>query len=116
MSAVKVGIVGYGSFGRFAAGVLEKHCEVYVWNEPQVVAEHRVVAFSELAEMDVIILAIPLESYEAVLAGLRPILRADTVVVDVCSVKHNNKITTYNLKLQTTNTLTLQSPLTHNIQ
>ena len=33
---MKVGIVGFGSFGQFAASVLAPHAEVLVWGEPAV--------------------------------------------------------------------------------
>ena len=33
---MKVGIVGFGSFGQFAARVLAPHAEVLVWGEPAV--------------------------------------------------------------------------------
>ena len=88
MGYMKVGIVGFGSFGQFAARVLAPYAEVFVWSEPAVrPAGASVVAFDELAGMDVIILAVPLDAYEPILLKLKPNLRPATVVVDICSVK-----------------------------
>ncbi|MGE5298573.1 MAG: prephenate dehydrogenase/arogenate dehydrogenase family protein [Acidobacteriota bacterium] len=81
---MKVGIVGFGSFGQFAARVLAPHAEVLVWSEPAV---GEGVSFEEVAASDVIILAVPLDVYEPVLVRLQPLLRAETIVVDICSVK-----------------------------
>lgn len=85
---MKVGIVGFGSFGQFAARVLHEYAEVFVWSEPSIRSDYAsTVEFAALRNMDVVILAVPLDAYEAVLIHLRPLLLPGTVVVDICSVK-----------------------------
>lgn len=82
-----VGIVGFGSFGKFLADKLSSHARVIVYS-------HRgaettwTVGLEQLArEADYIIPAIPLDVYEQFFAELSPLLRPETVIVDVCSVK-----------------------------
>lgn len=81
---MKVGIIGFGSFGEFASNVLAPHAEVVVWSEPAV---EQGVSFEEVAASDVVILAVPLPAYEPILLRLKPLLHSETVVVDICSVK-----------------------------
>lgn len=81
---MKVGIIGFGSFGRFAGKVLAPYADVVVWSEPAV---EQGVSFEEVAASDVVILAVPLPAYEPVLLRLKPLLHSETVVVDICSVK-----------------------------
>ncbi len=64
--------------------MLAPHADVVVWSEPAV---EQGVSFEEVAASDVIILAVPLPAYEPILLRLKPLLRPETVVVDICSVK-----------------------------
>jgi phosphoglycerate dehydrogenase-like enzyme len=76
-----VGIVGLGSFGRFAASVLAKDMSLDVMacdnrhiDEPEGV---RIVTFDEVASADVIVLCVPLRAYDDALTALRPRLTGD---------------------------------------
>jgi prephenate dehydrogenase len=81
-----VGIIGFGSFGKFLAEKLSSYAHVSVYS-------HRGIASSWAAELeqvvnsDYVILAIPLQHYESVVEKIRPYLLPGTVIVDVCSVK-----------------------------
>lgn len=84
-----IGIIGMGSFGSFAAKVLKEHVSVVVHDKKLRGNEAGVqsVPMSELARAEVIILAVPLSSIRDVLCRLKPLLAANTLLVDVCSVK-----------------------------
>lgn len=88
---MRIGIIGLGEFGRLAAMVLVKDTALdVVACEPRDVAvpeRVRKVALKQAAKADVILLCVPLAAYESVLTKLGPLLRKDTLVVDVCSVK-----------------------------
>ena len=86
---MKVGIIGGGSFGQFMAGVLAPHAEISICSRSmrEGLPNATLIAFDDLAAMDVIILAVPLDAHEATLRKLRPLLRSEALVVDVCSVK-----------------------------
>ncbi|MFT4186084.1 MAG: prephenate dehydrogenase/arogenate dehydrogenase family protein [Micrococcaceae bacterium] len=84
---MKIGIIGFGPFGEFTAKVLAPYGEIFVDAKEEVPEEYHEIAFAELADMDIVILAIPLEAYENILKKLHPLLNPETVVVDVCSVK-----------------------------
>jgi prephenate dehydrogenase len=89
-SITSIGIIGFGSFGRFAASKIPENLTVRVYetkpidNLPNSVEQ---VDFATVATSDVIILAIPLSAYPEVLEQLSSVISPDSVVVDICSVK-----------------------------
>lgn len=87
---MKLGIIGNGSFGAFIAKILHTYGDIAVYDDAM---PETSIPFGDLARMDVIILAVPLDAYEAVLAKLRPILQPDTLVIDTCSVKVQSRDT-----------------------
>lgn len=87
MSPMKsVGIIGFGSFGAFLAEQLSSFCQVKVYS-----ASGRqnqwARSLKEIATCDFVIPAVPLEAYSTTLQELKPLLKPETVIVDICSVK-----------------------------
>ncbi|MCU0667522.1 MAG: prephenate dehydrogenase/arogenate dehydrogenase family protein [Patescibacteria group bacterium] len=83
---VTVGIIGFGSFGKFLAEKLSSYAKVVVYS-PSGTLSSWSVSLKEVAQADYLIPAIPLDSYRGVLDSLKPFLNPKTVIVDVCSVK-----------------------------
>lgn len=83
---MQVGIVGFGSFGKFLAEQLDSHGEVRVYSPSNKESQWR-SSLQEVVTSDYVILAIPLEAYESVLAEIKPLLSPGTVLIDVASVK-----------------------------
>ncbi len=81
-----VGIIGFGSFGKFLAEKLSSHAKVMVYSQSGRESSW-MGTIEEVAACDYVIPAIPLDAYEQMLRSLKPHLRSETVVVDVCSVK-----------------------------
>jgi len=87
-----IGIIGYGRFGRLMARYLssEVRVEVYRRGQKAVAQQRRGVAFKSLEEVcrqRIVIPAVPISQMEAVLTEMAPFLSANTLVIDVCSVK-----------------------------
>jgi prephenate dehydrogenase len=86
-----VGIIGLGSFGTFVAGLLQAHKNVQLYGVDKqdglLPAGVEAAGFAAVAAADVVLLAIPLSSYDEVLSKLKLHLRPETLVVDICSVK-----------------------------
>lgn len=82
----RVGIIGFGSFGKFLAEKLSSHAKVLVYSRSGVDSSWY-APLEEVAACDYVIIATPLDSYDMVLADLQPLLQKSTVLVDVCSVK-----------------------------
>lgn len=85
------GIIGYGEFGPVAAHHLAPPgAEVLVFDKNPnrlPVGNARRAGFTAVAGADVIILAVPFDSYESVLPELSDQSRPESLIVDVCSVK-----------------------------
>lgn len=81
-----VGIIGFGSFGKFLAEKLSSHAKVYVYSSSGTHSSWT-KDLQTVAGCDYVVPAIPLDSYEMVLNQIKPLLGAKTVIVDVCSVK-----------------------------
>ena len=80
-----VGILGMGSFGSFVASLIPSRISVTAYDpDPKKTTPG---TFEEACTADVVILAVPLSAYSEVLSNLKPFLRPETLVIDVCSVK-----------------------------
>lgn len=81
-----IGIIGFGSFGKFLAEKLSSHARVRVYSHSG--RENSwMVPLEEVVAVDYLVLSIPLEAYDEMLRQIKPLLRPATVLVDVCSVK-----------------------------
>ncbi len=89
---LKIGILGYGRFGSALATLLaDRGYTWFAWDPAAVVPpQHAVASLSDLAaKSDVLIIAVPVNTFESVLSALRPYLQERHVVMDACSVKRN---------------------------
>ena len=87
---LKIGILGYGRFGTaLAVLIAERGYSLRGWDpESRVPDEHAVASVDALlAQSELVIVAVPVDAFEAVLRDLRPRLGSQHQVMDVCSVK-----------------------------
>ncbi len=87
-----IGIIGFGRFGELAARYLAKDFPVVVNTRSHKDAAIRAcgarpVSFAEACGQPIVILCMPISSMRETLTKVAPMLRPDTLVVDVCSVK-----------------------------
>lgn len=89
-----VGIIGFGQFGQFFAGVLaKKGARVVVCDQNhELKAEAQSMGLTwgnlaEVASMPVVIPAVPLTALSQLLPSLVSVLGSETLIWDVCSVK-----------------------------
>ncbi len=89
---MRIGLIGYGRFGRFAAGLLSQKAEVVVW-DPALARTGRLsrrltsVSLEEAAGQTVVILAVPVSALREVLHRMRSFVVDGAIVIDVCAVK-----------------------------
>lgn len=86
------GVVGYGHFGKFLSKQLSEFGDVYVTDIdrgklPRRANGVRAAHIDEVAQKDVVILAVPFPTLSAAVGDLRPHLNRDAVVMDVVSTK-----------------------------
>ena len=88
-----LGLVGFGQFGRLAAGVLKLHFDVLATDvaaDAEAAARNAGVAFGTLeqaAAREVVVVAVPVIVMREMFAAIAPHLRPGALVVDVGSVK-----------------------------
>jgi prephenate dehydrogenase len=81
-SISSVGIIGQGAFGKLALSLAPKDITRHTFDLGDTDNQ-----FATVARCDIVLLAVPLSAYENVLTKLKPYLRAEALLVDVCSVK-----------------------------
>lgn len=87
-SRATVGIIGLGSFGAFVSTLIPSSCELLGYDQSHIKVDGvKSVSLERLMKADVVILAVPLGSYESLFSRLRPLLKPSTLLIDVCSVK-----------------------------
>ncbi|AGT07721.1 prephenate dehydrogenase [Paracoccus aminophilus] len=92
-SLPSVCIIGFGAFGALAAELLAPHVAVSVI-DPAPEAQARLRAeglgateLAGLAEVDLVLLAVPVPALASCLREIAPHLRAGQIVIDTCSIK-----------------------------
>lgn len=86
----RIGLLGHGRFGSAFASLLEENGYAWCgWDASASLPEGRGVTSIDalLSQSDLIVLAVPLDAFEAALVDLRPRLTGRHQLMDVCSVK-----------------------------
>ncbi len=92
-SLPKLGLIGFGAFGRLVARELDAFFEIFVCDPTYAAArlpdgrQFRTVGLSQVAACDVVVLAVPVARMPHLCRELAPLLRPGTLVLDVGSVK-----------------------------
>lgn len=87
-----LGVIGFGHFGRLAAQQLAGRFAVGA-HDPQLAADviegagARPMSLEEAAACDVVMIAVPVQAMEEVIARIAPLVRPGSTVIDVASVK-----------------------------
>lgn len=82
-----VGIIGLGSFGKLAASLLSKNFDVVGYDTRPTKSGVRQTSLADVMKCDAVILAIPFDAYQEVLKAIKPLLKPETLLIDICSVK-----------------------------
>ncbi len=87
-----IGIIGFGRFGKLTARYLSEDFDVFVFNRTEKSAEikksgARIASLKTVCQQKIVILCVPISTLKEVLMKIEPLLKKDSVVVDVCSVK-----------------------------
>lgn len=84
MKKKKVGIIGFGNFGKFLYKHLNPYFQLSVYDK-----SIKKNTLESVIKSDIIILAVPVSSFETVLKKISSMLNTDTLIIDVASVKVN---------------------------
>ncbi len=88
----RIGIIGFGAFGRFMARHLAPHFELVAADRRDLRAEAAALGIgwgtvADAAACDALVLAVPVPALASVVEQVRDALRPGALVIDVCSVK-----------------------------
>lgn len=88
----KIGIIGFGRFGRLLTKYLAEDFEVYVSSRSNKDKEIREVKgipapLEEVCKTDIIIPCVPISAFEDTLHKIKGLLKENSLIIDVCSVK-----------------------------
>jgi len=89
---MKIGIIGFGRFGKLITKYLSEDFEVYVFNrsnkQKEINESNGIPAsLEDVCKKDIIIPCIPISQLESTLNRIKNMLKNDSIVIDVCSVK-----------------------------
>ena len=89
---MRLGIIGFGAFGRLAAKHLSKRMEVVVSSRSDrskeaKAADVRQVSIEDACKSDIVLLCVPISQIQDVIRQIGPLVHPGTLVMDACSVK-----------------------------
>jgi len=85
-----IGIIGFGQFGKLLASFLKKEFKIIVYSKPKPKNFPKDILWGnpkEIVRAKIVILAVPISALEKVLKKFSPLVKKNSLVVDVCSVK-----------------------------
>src|SRR5210317_1375993 len=87
-----IGIIGFGRFGKLVSHYLAQDLEVFVYNRSDKSSEivrtgARPASLETVCRQDIVIPCVPISSFRDNLKSIAPLLKPDSLVIDVCSVK-----------------------------
>ena len=83
MKKVKIGLIGYGSFGKFIDSHLSKYFEVSIFDP----SYEKSLSLKEVCDCDYLIFAVTINNLEKVCKDAKKFVKTDTKIIDVTSVK-----------------------------
>lgn len=87
----EIGMIGCGRFGALMAGYLSEDFKVFVYdkNPAKIIIGKNIFPSSleEVCHKKIVVLSVPISELENVLRSIRRLLKKNSLVVDVCSVK-----------------------------
>lgn len=89
---MKIGLIGYGRLGKLAAHYLGQDCDLLVHDQSGNYQGHnpkrmKPSSLEEVCQAPIVILAVPISQLADLCRSISSLLKEQTLVVDVCSVK-----------------------------
>ena len=81
---MRVGIVGYGQFARFAAALTQQFADVVAYD---IAPQEGTTTLAAVCATDVVVFAVPAQSFAAACESAQPLISPRTLIADISSVK-----------------------------
>ena len=87
-----IGIIGFGRFGKLVSHYLSQDLDVFVYNRSDKASEivrtgAQPASLETVCRQDIVIPCVPISKFKDNLKTIAPLLKPDSLVIDVCSVK-----------------------------
>ena len=87
-----IGIIGFGRFGKLVSHYLSQDLEVFVYNRSDKASEivrtgAQPASLETVCRQGIVIPCVPISKFKDNLKTIAPLLKTDSLVIDVCSVK-----------------------------
>jgi len=91
---VKIGIIGFGRLGALLTRHFAREHEIKVFDTRRIARAIRrlgaePVSLAQVCQQEIIVPCVPIADFEPLLRRIRGLLRADALLIDVCSVKEH---------------------------
>ena len=83
----KIGIIGFGRFGKILAEILSTENEIFIHDPKGINGEYHKLSLSEIVKCEILFVAVPICEFENVIKSLQKLSLQNTTIIDVCSVK-----------------------------
>ena len=83
----KIGIIGFGRFGKILAEILSTENEIFIHDTKGINDEYHKLPLSEIVKCEILFVAVPIREFENVIKSLQKLSLQNTTIIDVCSVK-----------------------------
>jgi prephenate dehydrogenase len=84
----KVGIIGYGRFGKVLVDLLSKEYEITIYDSRNISNESvKLCSLDEVLQSIMVFIAVPIRSFKDVVKEISQYKLYNTTIIDVCSVK-----------------------------
>ncbi|MDP6599937.1 MAG: prephenate dehydrogenase/arogenate dehydrogenase family protein [Candidatus Woesearchaeota archaeon] len=89
---MEIGIIGFGRFGKLLTKYLSEDFKVYIFNRSDKNEEIKKTngipaSLEEVCKKDVVIPCVPISQFEETLNEIKGLLKENSLIIDVCSVK-----------------------------
>ena len=83
----KIGIIGFGRFGKILAEILSTQNEIFIHDSNIIKGDYQNLSLLEIIKCEILFIAVPIREFKYVIKALREFNLQNTTIVDVCSVK-----------------------------
>ena len=83
----KIGIIGFGRFGKILAEILSTQNEIYIHDSNESKGDYQNLSLLEIIKCEILFIAVPIREFKNVIKSLQKFNLQNITIVDVCSVK-----------------------------
>ena len=83
----KIGIIGFGRFGKILMKMLSAEKEIFIHDPNGNTGDYPNISLLEIVKCEILFIAVPIREFENSIKSLQGFNLQNTTIIDVCSVK-----------------------------